>query len=217
MKNGARETALTEIVKVDEDVRRVDARTLHRWLGVRTEFSHWIRRRIGDCRLVSEQDYWSVKNDVNDFAEFWLSLSAAEMVSMMERTEKGNEARRYFVSVEEKFFRVRDELIPKLIEERDQAVKLLNQVTTPKVRRRKGQFIVTAWEKMVHVDIFGLIHETLVRVPRQYAQLSDAEKEVYAAKHRQATMTGISKAQSVALTRLTIVPNTPMITGDSLT
>jgi len=203
--------ALVDVIKVNESERRVDAKTLHKWLGAKSAFRHWIKRRIEDCRLEENVDFWAVKKDrvvnIGVFEEFWLSFDAAKLVSMIERTDKGNEARRYFVAVEEKFFKVRDELIPALKAENERLSGLLAQATKPKITRRKGEMRIKVWEIVrTHSPIFGLVHEDLIQVSRPYTELTDVEKLSWRTGHRQAVMTGLSLAQSDDLKKLTLVP-----------
>lgn len=207
--------SLAAVIRVDEQTQRVDGMTLHEWLGVKSAFRHWVKRRVEDCRLVEGLDYYAVKSDrggiIEAFEECWFTLDAAKLISMIERTDRGDEARRYFVEVERRFLRVRDELIPQLQAKIHSLESMLRQVTEPKVRKRAGQFFVTAWEKITLTDIFGLVSERLVKVRRPYAELSEAQRAVYQAQHRQATMTGLSKAQSEALSKLTLVPSAGLL------
>ena len=44
-------------------VPAIDARHLHERLGIQTEFSHWIKRRIEDNGFTLNADFIVVKND----------------------------------------------------------------------------------------------------------------------------------------------------------
>ena len=84
----------------------VNARHLYAWLEIGRDFSHWIKEQIDRCDLVENQDYEVfAKNGVNPqggrpSTEYALSIDAAKEVSMMSQTEKGKEARRYFIECE---------------------------------------------------------------------------------------------------------------------
>jgi len=40
-----------------EEKQLVNARMLHEFLGVGTDFRHWIRRRINDGSFIEDRDY----------------------------------------------------------------------------------------------------------------------------------------------------------------
>lgn len=84
----------------------VNARHLYMWLGVRKQFADWIKVQIERCDLVENVDYevfhQKVKNSNGGrpFDDYALSLNAAKEISMMSQTEKGKQARRYFIECE---------------------------------------------------------------------------------------------------------------------
>lgn len=87
--------------------RTVSARKLHEFLGVRRDFSNWIRSRIKQYGFTENQDYIKVfaKTGENPkggrpSAEYYLTLDMAKELAMVERTERGREARRYFIDCE---------------------------------------------------------------------------------------------------------------------
>lgn len=86
----------------------VDARELHAFLEVATSFKDWIIRRIDECGLIENQDYavW-LKNERNlqggrPSKEYALTLDAAKHISMIERNERGKQARQFFIDFEKK-------------------------------------------------------------------------------------------------------------------
>ncbi len=85
----------------------VNARELHHFLGVNTEFKNWIKRRIKDYKFVENEDYvLVVKNDQQNShgghnrKDYAISLDMAKELSMVERNDKGRQARRYFIAME---------------------------------------------------------------------------------------------------------------------
>ncbi|GAB6142527.1 hypothetical protein JCM14076_32570 [Methylosoma difficile] len=95
----------------------VDARELHQFLGVKRDFSTWIKRRIKEYGLVEGEDFVSItkmgdgcKKDKNNRIidekglvvpiEYHLKLDTAKELAMVEKNAKGREARRYFIDCE---------------------------------------------------------------------------------------------------------------------
>jgi phage anti-repressor protein len=92
----------------------VDARELHQFLGVKRDFSTWIKRRLKDYGLVENQDYsqaidskahqngGAVKSSTygQDKIDYHLTLDVAKELAMVEKNAKGREARRYFIECE---------------------------------------------------------------------------------------------------------------------
>lgn len=91
----------------------VNARDVHKMLEVESDFSHWIKRRIKQCKFEENYDFiWFVKNDESKETtvkgrggdrrsiEYLISLDMAKHLGMMERNNKGHEIRKYFIEQE---------------------------------------------------------------------------------------------------------------------
>ena len=89
-------------------VETVNARELHAFLEVRTRFNDWIAARINEYDFVENQDFVSfTENSVKPQGgrptiEHYISLDMAKELSMVERNDKGKQARRYFIECEKK-------------------------------------------------------------------------------------------------------------------
>lgn len=86
-----------------ECVETVDARELHSFLEVSTSFKDWIRRRIEDYGFREDSDFCSFLSESSGgrpAREYAVTLDMAKELSMVERSEKGREARRYFIECE---------------------------------------------------------------------------------------------------------------------
>lgn len=84
----------------------VSLRDLHEFLEVSTKLKDWAPRMF-DYGFVEGQDYVevSLKNEQNPFggrpARNWaITLDMAKELSMIQRTDKGKQARQYFIEVE---------------------------------------------------------------------------------------------------------------------
>ena len=85
------------------EVQTVSARELHDFLEVKSRFNDWINNRIRDFGFVENQDFVTVtKNLVSGGIqkEIYLSIDMAKELSMVERNEKGRQARQYFIEME---------------------------------------------------------------------------------------------------------------------
>lgn len=92
------------IIEHKELIRAVSARELHEFLEIETHFKDWIIRML-DYGFEENLDYIvSLKNEQNPnplggrpSKDYFLTIETAKEISMLQRTEKGKEARRYFI------------------------------------------------------------------------------------------------------------------------
>lgn len=94
-------------VELDGEIQfGVNARDLHAMLEVKSEFSHWIGRRIKQCNFEENYDYKVfVKKDENlaggrPTTEYIISVDMTKHLGMMERNDKGHEIRKYYIEQE---------------------------------------------------------------------------------------------------------------------
>lgn len=87
----------------NELVQTVNARELHAFLQVKSRFNDWFANRINDYDFIENQDFIAVtKNLVNGgkMIDYFLSLDMGKELSMVERNDKGKQARKYFIDCE---------------------------------------------------------------------------------------------------------------------
>ncbi len=93
----------------DQQCQAVDLRKVHEWLEVKSRFNDWITKRISDYGFELNVDYISVtqKRVVENFnnlettvKDYYATLNMAKELCMVERTDKGREARQYFLECE---------------------------------------------------------------------------------------------------------------------
>ncbi len=88
----------------------MDARELHAWLEVGTKFADWIKERIGEYGFLEGRDFLISENagikvgrgGDRKSKTYHLTLDMAKELSMVERNEKGKEARAYFIKCEKR-------------------------------------------------------------------------------------------------------------------
>ncbi len=106
-------TTATELIAISEQtinnetIQTVNARDLHEFLEVGKVFGAWINDRINQYGFVENQDYILLSNFGNQKGsgghnrkEYYISIDMAKELSMVERNEKGKQARRYFIECE---------------------------------------------------------------------------------------------------------------------
>tara|TARA_R110002051_G_scaffold318245_1_gene400382 strand:+ start:17368 stop:18069 length:702 start_codon:yes stop_codon:yes gene_type:complete len=91
-------------IKEQNGIKVCSARELHNFLEVGTRFRDWIERMF-EYGFIENQDYTRVLNferGGNQAKEYALTLDCAKEISMLQRNEKGKQARQYFIEVEKK-------------------------------------------------------------------------------------------------------------------
>ncbi|WP_139413277.1 phage antirepressor KilAC domain-containing protein [Bartonella mastomydis] len=86
----------------DELVQTVNARDLHAFLEIKSEFRNWIKNRIKECKFRENIDFVTAVNFYRgaQMKEYHITLDMAKHLSMIERNDKGHEAREYFIECE---------------------------------------------------------------------------------------------------------------------
>lgn len=120
---------MNELINVEQrtigqqSVPTVNARELHAFLQSKQDFSNWINNRINQYGFVENIDYILVLNQQDGIfnkiienskntenkrgrpsKDYFISLNMAKELSMVERTDKGRQARLYFIECEQKLY-----------------------------------------------------------------------------------------------------------------
>ena len=103
---------MNELIKVslttfgNDEVNSINARDLHGFLESKQDFSTWIKNRINQYCFVEGVDFIPFHNSVERAIggavriEYHLTIDMAKELSMVERNEKGKQARQYFIECE---------------------------------------------------------------------------------------------------------------------
>lgn len=89
-----------------QEVQTVNARDLHAFLKVKSRFNDWINHRIRDFKFVENVDFVSFTKKVKKptggrpAIEIHATIEMAKQLCMIERTDRGREARLYFLECE---------------------------------------------------------------------------------------------------------------------
>ena len=116
---------MTELVKVKQDDKGnviVSGRDLHEFLEVNTQYTIWFER-MKEYGFVENTDFVALnqkrltaQGNKVAYIDHALTLDMAKEISMIQRTEKGKQARRYFIQVEKAYRKERE--LPQTPEER---------------------------------------------------------------------------------------------------
>ena len=97
--------------------RLVNARQLHAFLGVRRDFSNWVKSRIEKYEFEAGRDFVvsyspNLANQTGPGGnrrsfDYFLTLDMAKELAMVERTPQGRQARRYFIECERQWLQMR--------------------------------------------------------------------------------------------------------------
>lgn len=99
--------SLIHITKTPNGEQAVSARELYQFLEIQTEFAKWTVRMF-EYGFSDNLDYTKVivKNDDNSkggkstLIDYALTLDTAKEIAMLQRSEKGKQARQYFIDCE---------------------------------------------------------------------------------------------------------------------
>lgn len=100
---------MKELIKIDEN-NKVDGRELYAFLHVKTPYTMWFERMC-EYGFTENADYWTAnKNVIRDDGavmpqkrvDHTMTISMAKEISMIQRNERGKQARLYFIECENK-------------------------------------------------------------------------------------------------------------------
>lgn len=91
---------LIKLTKNEQGIETVNARELHAFLEVKTRFNDWIANRISEFGFTENKDFVSLTENLVSGGKqnvFHISIDMAKELSMLERNDKGKQARLYFI------------------------------------------------------------------------------------------------------------------------
>lgn len=100
---------LVKIIQHDNN-RMVSGKDLHTFLEINSRFDIWIKRMIeyGFTENIDFQRLYKIGQTVNGnermvIDDYAITLDMAKEISMIQRSEKGKQARQYFIDIEKKY------------------------------------------------------------------------------------------------------------------
>ena len=98
--------SLTQSAINGELQQTVNARELHAFLESKQDFSTWIKNRVEQYDFVENQDFILLHKKMEQVSgakhliDYHITLDMAKELAMVERNDKGKEARQYFIQCE---------------------------------------------------------------------------------------------------------------------
>lgn len=120
---------MNELIKIiyDNDRPTVLARELHEFLEVSTEYRHWFPRMC-EYGFIEGQDFRSFLTESiggRPAQDAQLSIDMAKEICMLQRNEKGKQARQYFIQLE-KDWNSPEKVMARALRIADEKIKLLS-------------------------------------------------------------------------------------------
>jgi len=228
-----------------EKVNTINARDLHSWLEVEKDFSNWVKYQIDRARLVQHRDYevfaFLGGSDIHQgrggdrrSIEYALTIDAAKHVAMLSQTERGFQAREYFINCER---RANDpvhqwltmtrtkvlRIVLKLAEERDAARELTTrqqvqiQELVPKAAFHDAVAQADGGQSMAEVaKVLGTGQNRLFRLLYEHNILMPANRLPYQEFIDRGYFRVIEQKPWQDSTGRTFVPTKTLVTGKGL-
>ena len=95
-------------IEVENDQQLLSARDLHKGLGLKRQFTDWVKQNFKD--FEENTDFVFTPQSVNmpnggtkQIKDYFLTIDMAKQLCLMSRTEKGKQYRKYLIEVERKW------------------------------------------------------------------------------------------------------------------
>lgn len=158
---------MNELIKVKQrdGVETCNARELHEFLESKERFSKWITRMV-DYGFIENEDYTLYlkvhPQNKQEITDYFLTLDMAKEISMLARSDKGKEARKYFIACEKETKKVLSpaELMvhqaQALLRQEKELIKMnvrINEVEAKQLTINKDYYSIIGWCSLHHIKV----------------------------------------------------------------
>lgn len=150
-----------ELIKVNKENNTVSARELHSFLESKERFSKWFNRMLGyGFELGTDFESVPKSTPVNNggiqmLKDYAITLDMAKEISMIQRNEKGKQARQYFIQCE-KF--IQDSKLTEEFKYYRKTGKIARKDLTDTIKEKlqpSNQFVYGNYTELGYLKVFG--------------------------------------------------------------
>lgn len=157
---------MNELLKINYEADRItlSARELHEFLEIKTEFAKWMHRMC-EYGFSKDVDYRViVKNDENPLGgrpstDYEITIDMAKEIAMIQRNEKGKQARQYFIEVEKQWNSPERVIARGLIESKKMIENLNKQIVEMRPKALFADAVSTSKESILIGQLAKLIKQ----------------------------------------------------------
>ena len=150
-----------ELIKVNKENNTVSARELHEFLEIGTRFDKWFIRMISygfeensDFRAITQKRV-TAQGNITTYIDYEITIDMAKELSMIQRTEKGKQARQYFIQCE-KF--IQDSKLTEEFKYYRKTGKIARKDLTDTIKEKlqpSNQFVYGNYTELGYLKVFG--------------------------------------------------------------
>jgi anti-repressor protein len=138
----------------------ISGRELHEFLGVKTLYKDWFPRMV-DYGFTEKVDFIATaqkrataQGNMTTFIDHYIKLDMAKEIAMIQRTEKGKQARQYFLQIE-KMWNSPEMIIKRAMEfQQQKIIKLESQIEQDKQYTNFGK-VVAISDGSINIGAFA--------------------------------------------------------------
>lgn len=166
---------MNDLIKVEVNEKQeqiLSARDLHEFLGIGTQYTKWFNR-MSEYGFVENVDFQAIsqkrltaQGNETTYTDHVIKIDMAKEISMLQRNEKGKQARRYFIELEKAWntpeavmARALKMADTKLVEYKDNILQLENKITKQKPKVVFADAVATSRSSILVGELAKIIKQ----------------------------------------------------------